>query len=343
MKPYGWQREVVDLLIETGSVLLQAPPGAGKSYVATMVKERLRTYPLVIINTRDMVDQWKREYGLDAATIQGICNLPKDKKVKAKVIILDESQHYESEVWSQIYDRIDCEYLLGMSATPNESVRRFETTFVVPWGSIDLPRFSFHYHYFDMSSADWEEYDRLTKQMKDVFKRQPETKQEEKALERKRLLIALARRRVCHKSRNRFYDAVKLISGVKGKRTLIVCQTIEQSDMIGRALKIPSYHSKARKDVKDRLNDFLTGNIDMISSVNMLKEGFNCPEIDTLVIVSSALTDTHYVQLMGRALRVYKNKRVRIYVMIARNTTDESLVGLGESITGMTNEKRILE
>jgi len=343
MNPYKWQLEVVDLFVKTKSVLLQAPPGAGKSYVATLVKERLGTKPTVIINSRDMVGQWKREYGMEALTIQGICNMPTEEKVKADVIILDEVHHYESDVWSQVYDRIDCEYLLGMSATPGEAIKRFDEVFVVPWGDITLPRFSFHYVKFNMESTAVEQYRDLTKQLNKTFKVFPRTPQERQALERKRLMLAMKRRRVCHGSENRHITAIETIKNNIGGRNLIICQTIKQSDAIGTALGVSSYHSKSGKASQQALDDFIAGKINTISSVNMLKEGFNCPEIDTMFIVSSALTDTHFVQLMGRALRVYKDKHVRIWVIIAKGTSDDNLVGLGESITGMADEKKILK
>jgi len=344
LTPRHWQVRVIEMLMAEKSVIAQAPPGQGKSLVGLMAKKYIGGEDtLLVINTTDMVDQWKNKWGIEAMTIQAICNLPENEKIKAKLLILDEAHHYESDVWSQIYDRVDYKYLLGLSATPGESFKRFNSSYILSWTDPEvlIPQFSFHYHPFDLECNKRQEHDEISKKMSSIFKKKAFAHGDKRRkLDKQGLMLAMKRRRVVYSSRNRFYEVVKTIPKVRKKRTLIVSETIEQSNKIGRVLKVPSYHSKCKKSVKEELAKFLTGEIEMISSVKMLKEGFDCPEIDTLIIVSSALTDTHYVQLMGRALRMF-DKEVEIHVFIARNTSDMKLIGLGESITGKSSSDKI--
>ena len=348
MKPHDWQLEAVETLVKNKRTLVQAPPGAGKSFVGKLAMKRVDKNgkdTMLITPSKDLAKQWEEQWETEALTIQSIIKMPEEKTFKTKLLILDEAHRYESEVWSQVYDRVETEYMLGLSATPGDSYHRFDAVYTLPWEDTPLPRFTFIYHRFDMDNFDWKKYDEYTKSLRNLMKRgRPSDPQKLKKLELKRRTVAMMRRRVCHNSRNRLYTAIEVISSTEGSRNLIVSQTIQQAELIAQALKCPAYHSKGRKKEQEKaLDDFLSGRLTTISSVNMLKEGFNCPEIDRLYVVSSALTEKHYVQLIGRALRVFGNKNVEIHVLIAKSTSDTNLIGLGESITGISDAKKIDE
>jgi len=56
----------------------------------------------------------------------------------------------------------------------------------------------------------------------------------------------------------------------------------------------------------------------------MLKEGFDKRDIDCLIVVSTAITEAHHIQSIGRAIRL-PNDAV-IYILLAKDTTDEKVL-----------------
>jgi superfamily II DNA or RNA helicase len=115
MEPYKWQEEAVEKLLNNRSLLVKAPPGSGKSLIAGIASKAVpNSKTIVICHSIGMVDQWK-SYGLNAINIHRAI---KYGNLSATLVVLDECQHYESEVWSKIYDIIKYEFLLGLSATP---------------------------------------------------------------------------------------------------------------------------------------------------------------------------------------------------------------------------------
>ena len=123
---------------------------------------------------------------------------------------------------------------------------------------------------------------------------------------------------------------IDTLPDIAGEHTLVVTETIAQADKIGEALELPVYHSKKKSD--KTLEAFRTGEVPILVTVKMLHEGFNAPTLDTVVIVSSALTERHIVQVLGRGLRFYPGKIVMFHIYVAEGTTDEKLIGLAEGI-----------
>jgi superfamily II DNA or RNA helicase len=56
----------------------------------------------------------------------------------------------------------------------------------------------------------------------------------------------------------------------------------------------------------------------------MLKEGFDKRDIDCLIVVSTAITEAHHIQSIGRAIRL-PNDAI-IYILLAKDTTDEKVL-----------------
>jgi len=324
--PYDWQEEAIDLLFNKRSLLVKAPPGSGKTMIGQMAIEDLGSGAtvLVVVHSKDLMRQWIRE-GVDAVTIQSLMSQPDHYRVD--LLILDEVHHFESPIWSAVYDMFDYDYILGLSATPGEAKRRFAEVYEVKWDAVDLPEYEFVYHKFKLESPAKTEYDKLTKEIINVSNADDLDDAERDKIV---LNLSMQRRRVVHNSENRHIHLVNTIPEILGDHTLIVCETIDQAERLGEELDIPTYHSR-NKDV-DTLDAFRNQEIPAIISVKMLKEGFNCPAIDTVIVASSALTETHVVQVLGRGLRLYPDKEVTFHLFIAENTSDERLVGLAEGI-----------
>jgi len=323
MIPYEWQTDAVELLKQHGSVLVKAPPGSGKSLIGVIIDEEIGN-TIVIAPTNNIKEQWETKYNITAMTIQSAM---KKDKIIANTIILDECHHYDSPIWKQIYDKIHSNYILGLSATPGESVNHFKKNIEIKWSDISMPEIKIFYHEFMLTGNEYNEYHKITNQMKKILEDETLSEEEQK---KQQLMISMKRRRLVHNSKNRIEIILKQYESIIGNHNLIICETIKQANELGKLLNVPVYHSK-NVDFK-ALNDFKEGKVRTLVSVQMLHEGFDFPELDTVILSSSALTEVRFVQNIGRSLRKSDNKIAKIHIFIAKNTTDERLKSIAEGI-----------
>jgi superfamily II DNA or RNA helicase len=136
MQLYAWQQTAIDKLRLSRSLLVQAPPGAGKSMIGVVISETIDSDVLVITHSTTIAKQWQNDYGIKAMVINSAV---KCEKISHTVVILDECHHYESAEWSKIYGKLDCKYIIGFSATPNQSKKRFADHLIVKWSDIEYP------------------------------------------------------------------------------------------------------------------------------------------------------------------------------------------------------------
>ena len=388
LRARDYQEEAVRKTLECRNILIQAPPGAGKSLIAKLVclnagcdiKEAL-----VITHSTVLAEQWKT-YNIRARTVQTLVRYP---RVSAKVIILDECHHYETKsdapgAWINIHDKIESQYKIGLSATPGESVLRFENRFVIPWKRVVedgfLSRWKVHHHSFRMNDEEAMGYAsfkpriiRLLQMLDD-----PRYESDHEVLERKLLMTLTERRAISHESEDRPNRAVPIIEELCGEKTLVLCARQHTADLLADCFGTKAFHSN--NPDKEILNAFRRGELniplksvvsrmrkaelqevvqklggdwegtvrqlreriekyrglprhDMLFAVNMVKEGFDVPEIDTVIIVSGASSETSVVQSFGRGIRPMEGKVCNIHVLCARDTSDERMVENWENVT----------
>lgn len=113
-------------------------------------------------------------------------------------------------------------------------------------------------------------------------------------------------------------------------RTLIFCGTIEQAEKVC----IYQYHSKTDDF---NLNNFIIGEIDILSCVNALNEGINIPDIDYGVIIQLNSNELHLVQRLGRICRAREGHVAKIIIVVVKGTIDEKWVN--NAISGLDNTK----
>jgi superfamily II DNA or RNA helicase len=97
------------------------------------------------------------------------------------------------------------------------------------------------------------------------------------------------------------------------------------------------YHSKlSKKDNDTNFDIFDDGRtkVRTLLSVKALNEGVNIPKLSTLIISSYTATVLDKIQIFGRALRKYKNKKVTMIYLYVPNTQEEKWLN-----TILANEK----
>ena len=121
----------------------------------------------------------------------------------------------------------------------------------------------------------------------------------------------------------------------KGNKAIVFMQTIEDAKALRNAFV--DNHIKAEavtsemigENRDDVLNRFNTGDIDILTTVNVLTAGFDAPNVRAIFMPYATSSPTMYMQRIGRGLRPFEGKtECRVYV-----------VGDAPSISKQTYEK----
>lgn len=112
----------------------------------------------------------------------------------------------------------------------------------------------------------------------------------------------------------------------KMKRGLIFVETIEQCKELG----YPAYHTK-EKDSEKNLEDFKSGKIDKLVTINQLKAGITFDDLYEVIILHAYSSNNRAQQRIGRALNLIEGdeKKAKIHVICLEDTRDEKWVKAG--------------
>ena len=105
-------------------------------------------------------------------------------------------------------------------------------------------------------------------------------------------------------------DIVK--KGIDRKAWLIFCVSIEHAEqvtteLISHGIDAACYHSQS--DNEYILDDFANGRLKCLVNVNILTTGSNFPIADMCVLLRATESTALYVQIVGRVMRLYPNKK----------------------------------
>lgn len=141
-------------------------------------------------------------------------------------------------------------------------------------------------------------------------------------------LLFLERRRLINNSYNRIPAAIKTLKKLKYSKCIIFSETIEQASKFKKLLDFykfnsAEYHSKIPPISRQR-NLFLLKNdlISILVTCKSLDEGFDYPDLDSALILSSSSTSRQRIQRLGRVLRTTKTKEKALIISIY-SSTDE--------------------
>jgi len=113
--------------------------------------------------------------------------------------------------------------------------------------------------------------------------------------------------------------------GKKYKKWLVFAIDIEHADHIHKCLikhgiKAGILHSRMNGDRKAITQRFKTGDLQALVSVGMVTTGFDAPNIDMIVLLRPTMSAVLHVQMIGRGLRVYPDKKHCLVLDFAGNT-----------------------
>jgi len=291
---HNWQKQALKEWINNkGQGIIQAPTGAGKTYLGLKLMEKDSLFPfLVITPTIELKEQWKRRIQkfYPNITVRGIgggekynpnktldcynkvatvavINSMRDQPFSCKTVILDEVHHY-SLLASQnyrIWDNVDYRYIMGLSATPvPERLARIG-------GGWDIPlvyRYTLSQAYRDkillrpeiilkpvnLTESEQERYDMLTEKMRNNTKKFVDF--DDAPIWFK--ACAFERNEILFNSRMKLKVLEKILSEIDFQKAIIFVERIETCNEIARrineiGIEALALHSELKKKERKEL------------------------------------------------------------------------------------------
>ena len=326
LKPY--QIDAVENILKRDIGVLQADTGAGKTVIALAVIARRRQPALVIVHTKELLNQWierietflgipRHEIGVLAGgkkTIGtkitvGIVNsvYPIADGIKRSIghVIVDECHRCPSRTFTEAVSAFDAKYMLGLSATP---WRRDGLTKLITW---------------HLGPQVKVEPDTLTEkdivQHVEVIKRETDfSPYSDPTNEYSTMLSELCE----DPQRNRLIaHDVAHEAGNGGGTCLVLSDRKSHCDALASTLRTKGVKADIltgdtskteREAIVGRLNE---GNVKvLIATGQLIGEGFDARALQTLFLTTPVKFDGRLVQYLGRILRPAPGKdKARVY------------------------------
>ena len=250
----------------------------------------------VLLSTFGVFSNWYRE----------------QENLKFDICVVDEAHHSRAASYEKVIKLIDSDYILGLTATPYRADGLDVTQiFGPPLVFYDVAKgiankylsevdYRLRCHNLDQ---EWIQ----EKSLKGYTIKQLNSK----------LFIEEREEYVCQE----FIDYFK---NENRKSAIIFCQGKDHADMIKNLLNtnynfpcgvISNRYSK--KENAKTLREFRNGKLKAVSTVDMLNEGVDVPEIDFICFLRVTHSRTYFLQQLGRGLRYKENKTLLVLDFVA--------------------------
>ncbi|WP_035256098.1 DEAD/DEAH box helicase [Desulfatirhabdium butyrativorans] len=314
----GYQETAVAAILRRDFGTLQAPTGSGKTTMALAVVAARRQPALIVVHTRELMNQWRDravsflgmepgEVGqigggkfqlrpkLNIALVQSLYGRAGEVAPHIGFVIVDECHHCPSRTFTEAISAFDCKYQLGLSATP---FRRDKLTKLIGWHVGPVVHRIDQQELVDNGS--------LCKAVVIPLQTDFETQ-----IDCSECYSTALSELVQDKARNRLI--VDTIIGEAQQTAGIVLALTDRKlhcEEIRRLLSFQGIEAEVltgdmgngkRAEVVGRMQ---AGEVKVvIGTGSLLGEGFDCPSIETLAIVTPIKFNGRLTQFVGRALR----------------------------------------
>ncbi len=322
LRPY--QQEGVDRVVNRSFGVLEAGTGSGKTVMALGVIAHRRQPTLVIVHTKELLYQWRdrvKEFlGLDAGLIGdshfqlntvtiGIVNSVR-KKCDELVhhfghLIVDECHRVPATLFTDVVSVFDCYYMLGLSATAFRS-------------DDGTTKLIYTYMGDRLHQVDQVELEQTGAVVRPVLIRKKTNFSYGYRGEYQKLITALTK----HEGRNRqiVEDICRIVHGKDGGTILVVsdrvshCKVFEEL-LQRRQVNVVLLTGQTPAEQRSSIVQSVTrGEVDvLISTLQLIGEGFDCPDLNTLVLTTPITFEGRLLQVIGRIMRPGKNKEAMVY------------------------------
>jgi len=306
--------------------LIVLPTGSGKTIIFSKLIVDLNKRTLVISHRTEIIKQtiatlqklckkavgylYSKERNLDSdiivASIQSCYRGKIKPEILAKdfdVLIIDEAHHSSSKTYKALINELGFnnshnKLLLGFTATPDLSngntLGDIYDDIIYSKQIVDLIK---------------------SKHLSSIVGRKIRTNVNLKGVDIKRgdYSVPILSRIVNSKSRNNLIiDKYK--EHIKGSRAVAFCCTIKHAQNLSTAFNESGIKSDCiygSMDTRERthvLTALKNSNIEVLTSVGVLTEGFDMPEINAIIMARPTKSKSLYIQMIGRGLRRHEDK-----------------------------------
>jgi len=354
--------------------IAEYPTGFGKTYTAIMaikgmiVKKGI-TSSLVVVPTLELKSQWEAELKKNKITIAKVMVINSAIKNLHKVdmLVLDEIHRYAAESFRNIFNNVNCEYILGLTATLeredqfHEVILEYLTVFdqisvdealengwIAPYKVYNIP--------ISLSNDDQIEYNKANNAFKhfaaklghgaNAFKNATSyLKSSDKVLQGQAgaYYNSLRKRKsICQNNSNKILATKAIIDAMGGRNGLIFSATTEFAESLQDCLGdiCMTFHSKIKRKEQElivkKFKDKRT-KVRFLSSVQALNEGFNVPDCSLAIIAGSTSTKRTFIQQLGRVVRKTPDKEAVIINLYTPGTQEE--VWMKKRLDGINKDR----
>ena len=322
---FDYQEDMVKRVQEAfrhhDSVMVQMPTGTGKTYLlAALVGLFLKEEVWVIAHRRELVSQIKdtlerffsslKSTSIKVTSIQWLSRHYREIKEKPSLIVIDEAHHALAETYAEVMSAYPKAKKLGLTATPYRmNGKGFTDLFDTLLCSWSMERFIaegrlslYDYYSIKPDSADQLLIDSLQKRGADGDYQQKELNEV--------MDVKPSLERLC----------LTVKQYVPGKKGIVYAISIQHAEHIAafyreNGIKAVAISSKTplaeRKLLIEKFKEShtdLTDEIQILVSVDLFSEGFDCPDVEFIQLARPTLSLAKYMQMVGRGLRVAEGK-----------------------------------
>jgi DNA repair protein RadD len=121
----------------------------------------------------------------------------------------------------------------------------------------------------------------------------------------------------------------------RGKRTIVFCASVAHAEHVAEKFRARGIRSAALDGKLDRhvrrqmRNDFSAGQIEVLTSCDIVSEGYDLPAIEVAILLRPTESLALYLQQVGRALRIYPGKSHAVILDHAGNSLAKEQGGRG--------------
>jgi superfamily II DNA or RNA helicase len=332
---HDFQVEAVEAMAARDFGVLQAPTGSGKTVVALALIARRRQPALVVVHTKELLDQWvdriekflgiparevgiigggKMEVGdrLTVALVQSLYKCAGEVAPHIGFLVADECHRTPARTFTEAVTAFDCRYMLGLSATPwrrdglsrliywyvGDKVHEVDKAALVEAGHVLQAEVVWRETDFEPSFDPSEEYPQMLSELC-----QDPTRN------------ALIAADVAREARDGGGVCLVLTDRKNHCQTLV---ELLATQGITAAVLTGDLNNGERQAVVEDLNG---GRVKvLVATGQLIGEGFDCRELTTLFLATPIKFNGRLLQYLGRVLRPAPGKeKARVFDYVDSN------------------------
>ena len=271
------------------------------------------------------------------STIDSVKNIIHKFNAPNTLLIVDECHKIGTEKRGEILTG-NWHATLGLSATPERDyddnfyiiIKKILGDIIFDYDYIDaredevIVNFKLLYAYAEMTEAENDKYKDFTKKIQ----RRAATIGGNNMNDYPLKMLIFNRARMVKNSKNRIPFGVELLQKHKRDSWIVFTENKKQAKEFNKIINKKGYKSAIyntdldNNEREENLNDFKSGNLNVLVSCTALDEGFDMPEADGAMILSASSSKRQRIQRMGRVLRITANKENALIVTVYSSNTE---------------------